>query len=72
MIIHVYRSGHQPATRFRVEVGRKTHTFSRRRRAIVRTDCCKQKRWAGNCTIQVYYDAAYHWCRDGKGCKHGR
>ena len=67
--VHIYRHAAQPATRFVDVVG--GHRFWTRyhSRRLVRTSCCRQLRWAGNCVVQVYYDTVPFWCREGKGCK---
>ncbi len=70
MTAHIYTVRGQPATRYQVQLGERfTITIQRRRRSLVWTDCCKRLRWAGNCTIQVYYDGSYHWCKSRHGCK---
>lgn len=72
MAIHIYRLNHQPATRFVTVFGdltsplrRWTHNPAHR---TVPTSCCRTRRWAKNCTVQVYYDRVPFWCRPGKGC----
>lgn len=37
--------------------------------ALVATSCCRQRRWAKHCTVQVYYDSLPFWCRPGHGCR---
>ena len=67
---HIYRAVEQPATRFMVYLDdKRRHRFQYRRRQLCRTDCCRRLRQRGNCVVQVYYDAIYHWCRNGYGCK---
>ena len=69
--VHIYATGgHEPATRFNAgaPIGQE-HWVNRGAHRLVMTSCCEEKRWAANCTVQVYYDAVYTWCRDGKGCQ---
>lgn len=68
--IHVYVTSHQPATNFLVKLdGMRGKRFKRPARSTIYTDCCRRWRWAGRCTVQVYYDNIYAWCRPGTGCK---
>lgn len=69
MTIHLYTATPQPATRYRVAVGNGYRWIRRAPRSLVYTDCCKRRRRAGNCTVQVYYDEIRAGCRPGKGCK---
>jgi hypothetical protein len=74
--LHVYTRPHQSATRW------VDHPAERRLgRAIVHRNppnrllgahCCRKLRAAKNCTVQVYYDGVYVFCRPGKGCKRHR
>jgi len=74
MTVHVYTRGHQAATRHRFYLDMpdgtvKTFTTRINPRATVPTSCCRKRRWAKHCTVQVYYDMTPFWCRVGRGCK---
>lgn len=74
--VHLYTRDHQPATRFVTDLGQfegGRYTSHRvwtrlRPRARVWASCCKRRRWAAHCTVQVYYDMLPFWCRPGRGC----
>jgi hypothetical protein len=69
-VIHVYRTDHQPATRFiDNHVPGDPHVFTKSPRRRVATYCCRMMRQAQHCTVQVSYDAIYFWCVPGHGCK---
>ena len=68
-MVHVYTVGHQPATDFRERVNGSVLWYRFSPRRCLFTSCCGRRRWAGNCTVQVYYDKIDVWCVDGKGCK---
>lgn len=65
--VHIYTTGWQPATRYRVPG--MDHVFTSGPRSIVWVSCCKRKRIAANVSLQVYYDMTNASCRPGKGCK---
>jgi hypothetical protein len=76
--LHVYTADHQPATRYRVDLGglesvrRKKKRYlriSQPPRSTVLTSCCRKFRAAANCTVQVFYDDVRYWCRHGVGCR---
>ncbi len=69
--VHIYTSSHQPATRFEVGhlVGDTEEWIEHRPHKLVFTWCCGVRRWAGHCSVQVYYDSLRFWCCKGKGCK---
>jgi hypothetical protein len=70
--VHIYTRNHQPATRFVIDIGfEKPRRFWTRNppHRLVPTSCCRKRRWAQHCTVQVYYDRVPFWCRPGKGCK---
>ena len=73
MNLHIYTRPHQPATRFVtvLEVGKKAMRFwtCNPSHRTVPTSCCRKRRWAKYCTVQVYYDMAPFWCKPGRGCK---
>ena len=69
-MIHIYTTNHQPATRYKVDLGRLKPVVIRcSQRTLCRARCCEKLRWAGNLTVQVYYDDIRFWCRESKGCK---
>jgi hypothetical protein len=68
--VHVYTRGHQPATRYKVDVGDvKPFWIKSPPNRMYRTNCCRRLRRARNLSVQVYYDATYYWCNKGTGCK---
>ncbi len=69
--VHIYTAEMQPATRYVVDFGApmKRQWFKHSPRSLVGTWCCRKKRWAGNCGVQVFYDSIRTWCLQGKGCK---
>lgn len=69
MSLHFYAPPHQPATHYSVPVGTRYRWLRRSLRSLVFARCCERERWAGNCTVQVYYDEVRAGCRPGKGCK---
>lgn len=70
MTVHIHSTSHQPATKYKVVItDTKTLTIHNTPRTRVGTQCCKRIRIAANCTVQVYYDEIWFWCRPGKGCK---
>ncbi len=67
---HLYRAPYQPATRYHIALdGTRGVTIRHHSRAQIRADCCKERRYARNLRVQVYYDCLRFWCRQGKGCK---
>ena len=66
--VHIYRAPSQPATRFEIFFD-KRHIFRYAKRHLFPCRKCRKMRWAANLVTQVYYDAQYFWCREGKGCK---
>lgn len=68
-MIHVFRATAQPATRFTVAVDNHQFIMQCRRRALRTCFSCGKRRRAGNLYVRVYYDATYHYCKPGKGCK---
>lgn len=69
MSVHIYTRPQQPATLFHSYLLTKRHTTRINPRATVPTSCCRKRRWAKYCTVQVFYDMVPFWCRPGKGCK---
>ncbi len=69
MMVHIYRSVHQSATRFRVELDGRRITIRNPGRRPIRTVCCRKRRIAANLNVQVYYDGCYFSCRPGTGCR---
>lgn len=73
--VHIYRANSYPATRyFDPYAGYEGSEFvgkwvTRRKRELVVTACCGQRRWRGNCRIQIYYDGVHVWCKTERGCK---
>ena len=68
--VHIFSAPLEPATRFNIgaPVG-KRQMIHWPARKLVAASCCWKRRWAGNCVMQVYYDALRFSCRKGKGCK---
>lgn len=71
MSVHIFRAGEQEATRFKVylDFDKSPHIVRRKPRSLIFARCCRKKRWAKNCVVQVYYDDVYTFCKKGKGCK---
>lgn len=67
--VHIFRAKEQPAVRWVDPYLPMRHVFRCHRRALVRTQCCRRKRWAGHCIVHVYYDLIAVFCRLGRGCK---
>lgn len=73
MTMHVYTAKKQPATRYKVDLGKgfKPLVVRLHRQCHVWCQCCRSLRWAQNCVVQVYYDKTDFSCGEGLGCKNG-
>mgnify|MGYP001617868322 CR=1 FL=1 len=69
MTVHIFRAPDQPAHRFVIDFGDGRHWFRAPKRKLVPCYKCRERRWAQNCTVQVYYDSLRYFCRPGRGCK---
>lgn len=69
--LHIYTAGHQPATRYKVDVahGKRPLWMKCKPNAMRRASCCFKRRMAKNLSAQVYYDTINFWCRKGTGCQ---
>jgi hypothetical protein len=80
--LHLYTRPHQPATRFVDTLwfpawegpfgpGWQSKRLWTRYapQQLVPTTCCRKRRWAKHCTVQVFYDQVPFYCRPGHGCR---
>jgi hypothetical protein len=67
--LHIFTSGHQPATNFYDENPTTGKRFRIRLRPYALRHCygCDRRRRVENLTVQVFYDGLRYWCKDG--CK---